>query len=170
MSRLCFKNSELGEQDDNTNITNLNAFALTAREGRTREPLDILGGETLVKLTNTDTNGAAAIFHQTLPPEAGPPLHRHSREDEWFYVLDGEITAEIDGDRTVLREGGSAFAPRGTAHTIHDFGDASEKFSKLEWTSITCIPRAHRARRQTACQLPSMAICCKSCLGPPFRT
>lgn len=31
-----------------TNIANLNAFALTAREGRTREPLDILRGETLV--------------------------------------------------------------------------------------------------------------------------
>jgi uncharacterized cupin superfamily protein len=103
----------------------MNAFVLTAREGRTREPLDILGGETLVKLTNTDTNGAAAIFHQTLPPRSGPPLHRHSREDEWFYVLDGEITVEIDGERTVLREGGSAFAPRGTAHTIHNFGDAS---------------------------------------------
>jgi quercetin dioxygenase-like cupin family protein len=96
--------------------TTLNAFALTAREGRTREPLDILGEEVLVKLTNGDSNGAAAIFYQTVAPKAGPPLHRHSREDEWFYVLDGKITLEIDGERTVL-EGGVRFrAPRDRTH------------------------------------------------------
>jgi hypothetical protein len=68
-----------------TNLTtNLNAFALAARQGLTPEPLDILGAEVLVKLTNTDTNGAAAIFHLTAPPMSGPPVHRHSREDEWF--------------------------------------------------------------------------------------
>jgi uncharacterized cupin superfamily protein len=61
----------------------------------------------LVKLTNADTNGAAAIFYQTAPPMSGPRLHRHSREDEWFYVLDGEITVEIDGQRTILHPGGS---------------------------------------------------------------
>jgi uncharacterized cupin superfamily protein len=97
--------------------TTLNAFALTAREGRAREPLDILGVEVLVKLTNADSDGTAAIFYQTVPPMWGPPLHRHSREDEWFYVLDGEITVEVDGQRTVLQAGGSAYAPRGTAHT-----------------------------------------------------
>ena len=35
-----------------------------------------------MKLTNADSNGAAAIFYQTMPPKWGPPLHRHSREDE----------------------------------------------------------------------------------------
>ena len=77
-----------------------------------------------MKLTNADTNGAAAVFHLTVPPMSGPPRHRHSREDEWFYVLDGEITAEIDGQRSVLHAGGSGFASRGTAHTFQNFGDA----------------------------------------------
>lgn len=90
-----------------THTTGLNAFALTAREGRTPEPLDILGGTVLVKLTNADSDGADAIFHQTVPPTAGPPLRRHSHEDEWFYVLEGEITVEIDGQRTVAQAGGS---------------------------------------------------------------
>jgi len=49
----------------------LGAFALTAREGRTREPLEILGEEVLVKLTNADSDGATAIFYQTVPPKAG---------------------------------------------------------------------------------------------------
>jgi mannose-6-phosphate isomerase-like protein (cupin superfamily) len=108
-----------------TNSTSLNAFTLAARQGRTGEPLDILGAEVVVKLTNDDTNGAAAVFHLTVPPMSGPPLHRHSREDEWFYLLDGEVTAEIDGQRTVLYAVGSAFASRGTAHTYQNFGAAT---------------------------------------------
>jgi len=103
----------------------VNSFALTAREGRTREPLDILGAEVLVKLSNADSNGAAVIFYQTAPPQSGPPLHRHSREDEWFYVLDGEITAETDGQRSVLHAGGCAFGQRGTVHAFQNFGTAT---------------------------------------------
>jgi len=102
----------------------LNPFTLAAGEGRTPEPLDILGEAVLVKLTNDDINGAAAIFHLTVPPMSGPPVHRHSREDEWFYVLGGEITAKINDRQIVLDAGGSAFAPRGIVHTYQNFGDA----------------------------------------------
>jgi len=110
-----------------TQTDNLVAFALGAHGGRTECPLDILGTEVLVKLSSTDTNGAAVVFHQDVPAMSGPPLHRHSREDEWFYILDGEITFEIDGQRTDLHTGGSAFAPRGTAHTFKNFRDSPGK-------------------------------------------
>jgi mannose-6-phosphate isomerase-like protein (cupin superfamily) len=99
----------------------LAAFTLSAGESRTPHPLNILGSKILVKLSDADTRGAAAVFHQIVPPLAGPPLHRHSCEDEWFYVMDGEITIEVDGDRQVLYAGGSAFAPRGTAHSFRNF-------------------------------------------------
>jgi mannose-6-phosphate isomerase-like protein (cupin superfamily) len=105
----------------------LHSFALSAPEGRTAEPLDILGEQVLVKLAAADVNGAVAIFQQTVHPMSGPPLHRHSREDEWFYVLDGEITLEVDHRRTILYTGGSAFAPRGTAHTFKNFRDRTAR-------------------------------------------
>jgi len=108
-----------------TQSNRLNSFALKPGHARTAEPLDILGEEVLVKLTDADTNGAAAIFHLTVPPMSGPPLHRHSREDEWFYVLQGRITAEINGQQVVLDAGGSGFASRGTVHTFQNFGDAT---------------------------------------------
>jgi quercetin dioxygenase-like cupin family protein len=108
-----------------THNNGLNAFTLAAGHGRTPEPLDILGQEVLVKLTNGDTNGAAAVFHLTVPRMSGPPLHRHSREDEWFYVLDGEITAETDGQRSVLHRGGCAFGRRGTVRAFQNFGTAT---------------------------------------------
>ena|SRR5215469_13905675 len=77
-----------------TQTTALIAFALAASEGRTTLPLNILGTEVSVKLANADTDGAAAIFRHAVAPMSGPPLHRHSREDEWFYVLRGEIPGD----------------------------------------------------------------------------
>ena len=111
-----------------TQSITLKSFALAAEEGRTRQPLNILGGtEMLVKLTNDDTDGTVAISHENVPPMAGPPLHRHSREDEWFYVLEGRITVQVDGQQTILRAGGSAFAARGTVHTYQNFGPTAAR-------------------------------------------
>src|SRR5215470_7029487 len=96
----------------------LNAFSVAPGSGRSPKPLNFLGHDVCVKLANADTNGALALFEHPVPPMGGPPLHRHSREDEWFYVLDGEITLQVDGERMVLPAGGSALAPRGTAHSF----------------------------------------------------
>lgn len=92
--------------------------------GRTPAPLNVLGTPVLVKLLSDDTGGHASMFHITAPPLSGPPLHRHAREDEWFYVLEGRITAEVDGRRVELAPGDSVFLPRGTAHTYQNFTDA----------------------------------------------
>ncbi|HTW22468.1 MAG TPA: cupin domain-containing protein [Candidatus Baltobacteraceae bacterium] len=98
-------------------------FALSARQGRTRAPLELHGTSVLVKLASADTGSVASVVHATIPPMAGPPLHRHTREDEWFYVLKGEITLEFDGQRILLHPGDCAFSPRGVAHAFQNFGD-----------------------------------------------
>jgi mannose-6-phosphate isomerase-like protein (cupin superfamily) len=84
----------------------------------------VLGAPTSIKLAGTDCGDRLAIVHVTVPRLAGPPLHRHSREDEWFYVLDGEITWVIDGRRLSGGPGTAAFAARGTTHTFQNFGSA----------------------------------------------
>ena len=45
-----------------------------------------------------------------------PPLHVHHRDDETFYVLDGEITLFVGDQRITLVEGQAALAPRGVPH------------------------------------------------------
>lgn len=104
-----------------------NSFILGEAEGRTPEPLDILGQATLVKLASSDTGGEVAVFHLTVPPMSGPPLHRHSREDEWFYVLEGVMTIEVDGVRKTVKTGDSAFAMRGTVHAFQNFSQETGK-------------------------------------------
>lgn len=84
-----------------------------------------------MKVAHTDAHGAVAIFRHPVKPMSAPPLHRHSREDEWFYVLDGEITLEIDGSRTILHSGDSAYSPRGTAHAYQNFGNTTAEIMTL---------------------------------------
>lgn len=60
------------------------------------------------------------INHVTLAPGAVSALfHRHSRQDEWIYVLSGELTLVHDGGEMVLGAGMCAGFPRnGTAHQL----------------------------------------------------
>lgn len=66
-----------------------------------------------------------AVVSLTVPKFSGPLLHRHSREDEWFYVLEGQLTWQVDGRRFTGGAGSSAFAPRGTVHTFQNFHDGT---------------------------------------------
>lgn len=103
------------------------SLLLGPQDHRSTEPLDVLGAPGLIKLAGKDTNDAVAVVYQTTPKLAGPPLHRHSREDEWFYVIDGELVFEVDGQRFNAGAGASAFAPRGSVHTFQNFRDEAAR-------------------------------------------
>jgi quercetin dioxygenase-like cupin family protein len=98
-------------------------FTLSARAGRTAAPLNIVGEETLVKVSPADSGGLLAAFHLVAPPMSGPPRHVHTREDEWFYVLDGELIFELDGERHAVGAGGSVWLRRGVVHAYQNFTD-----------------------------------------------
>ena len=101
----------------------LKTLLLGPEDYRLGAPLEILGEPGLIKLAGDDTGNAVSIIQFTAPKFSGPPLHRLDREDEWFYVLDGELTWEIDGQRYTGVAGASVFIPRGTVHTYQNFRD-----------------------------------------------
>ena len=68
--------------------------------------------------TGEDTDGRYALFEAVVGPGGGPPPHVHSREEEGFYVLDGEITFTVNGERVVARPGTFANMPVGTPHAV----------------------------------------------------
>jgi|SRR5215469_2694481 len=68
-------------------------------QGRTPSPLNAVGEDLLVKAAGADTMQQFAFFHLTVPNMSGPPLHVHTREDELFYVLDGELVFKIADQR-----------------------------------------------------------------------
>jgi mannose-6-phosphate isomerase-like protein (cupin superfamily) len=67
-----------------------------------------------LKASQHSTGGALSVFETTV--EGGPPLHVHDREDECFYVLDGELTVRCGGDAFDAPAGSFVFLPRGRPH------------------------------------------------------
>ena len=77
---------------------------LAAAESRS---IWVIGDRYTIKCDGNDTSGAFVLVEAVVPPGNGPPPHIHSREDEAFYILEGELQfhAEISarssrGDRT----------------------------------------------------------------------
>jgi quercetin dioxygenase-like cupin family protein len=80
--------------------------------------LHVLGDQVLVKLTGQDTNGQFALTEQWNEPGTGIPPHRHLREDETFFVLEGRVEFVVGETTTTVEPGGLAYAPRGLAHSF----------------------------------------------------
>lgn len=74
-----------------------------------------------MKVSAGDADGQLAAFHLVAPPLSGRPRRVHSREDEWFYVLEGELVFEIEGTRHTVGAGGSVWLRRGVVHAYHNF-------------------------------------------------
>jgi mannose-6-phosphate isomerase-like protein (cupin superfamily) len=75
-----------------------------------------------LKATSDKTDGSLGFVEATVPPGGGPIAHAHSRCDEAFYILDGELEI-LDGGRTfIARTGDFVFVPRGIRHRFKNTG------------------------------------------------
>jgi len=68
--------------------------------------------------TGEDTNGQFALQEQVGRKGNVPPPHIHHREDETFYVLEGEMTFSIGGQTIKATPGTMVFAPRDVVHSF----------------------------------------------------
>jgi mannose-6-phosphate isomerase-like protein (cupin superfamily) len=86
--------------------------------------LDANGGErlvfgdvtVLVRASAETTRGAFTVIEE-LPPMVDTPLHVHAKEDEMFYVLEGEHIVQCGDQEFNLGPGGVVFLPRGIPHS-----------------------------------------------------
>ena len=77
-----------------------------------------------IKATAADTGGQMTIVEVTEHPGAEAPLHVHHRDDEGFWILEGDVTFEV-GDETIRAGAGDyVFGPRDIPHrfTVGDRG------------------------------------------------
>ena len=84
-------------------------------EGRT---IAVVGDVYRFLATGEDTNGKYALWEAVVPPGGGPPSHVHSREEEGFYILEGEITFLVGEQRLVAGPGMFGNMPVGTPHAF----------------------------------------------------
>lgn len=101
------------------------AIIRTPTQGRT---VAVVGDVYRFLATGDDTNGKYALWEALVPPGGGPPPHVHSREEEGFYILEGEITFTIGDKRLLASAGMFANMPVGTPHS---FKNESGKPAKI---------------------------------------
>ena len=92
----------------------------TPPQGRT---IAVVGDVYRFLATGEDTNGKYALFEALVGQGGGPPPHVYSREEEGFYVLEGEITFTVNGERIVATAGMFANMPVGTPHSFKNEND-----------------------------------------------
>lgn len=88
---------------------------------------DILGAVTRVRdrfiIDRHVSGGGFSLVEHLIPPHAlVAPLHRHSREDEYSFVLEGRVGAHFEGEEVVGSAGDLIFKPRGEWHTFWNAG------------------------------------------------
>ena len=102
-------------------LTQLSALFRAPGSGPT---LDVLGVTHSYKAMASDTGQQFSVWESIVPPGCGAPAHTHTREDEAFYVLSGELLVEVEGAADPLRLGAGAFlfAPRHRRHGYRNVG------------------------------------------------
>jgi mannose-6-phosphate isomerase-like protein (cupin superfamily) len=85
-----------------------------ASDGNT---LNVLGMPLRFLCDAQDTNGAWSLMEEDIPIGHGPPPHRHDW-DEAYYVIEGALDFEMDGELVRIGRGDFVNLPRNTVHAF----------------------------------------------------
>jgi quercetin dioxygenase-like cupin family protein len=78
-------------------------------------------------VTGAESGGAYFAMEALVPPGGGPPPHIHSREDETFYLLEGEIRFTLGEETVTAGPGDFVNVPRGTVHCFTNAGSETAR-------------------------------------------
>jgi quercetin dioxygenase-like cupin family protein len=124
-----------------------------------------------VLLPSEQSNDAVGIVALTVPPGwDGPPLHHHGF-DEAFYVLEGELTFQLDAELRTAGPGELVFAPRGAIHTLANLSEGRARYVLVctpgEFTSY--FERLSRPASTSASPSPDKPYPSTIVVGPTIR-
>ena len=105
---------------DTSQVLTLKPRAVARDKGEARWWFSCLA---VLKATAADTGGQLTIVEVTEPPGAEGPLHVHHREDEGFWLLEGDATFEVGGTIIEAHAGDYVFGPRDIPHRYRVGGD-----------------------------------------------
>jgi len=116
-----------------------------------------------VCLSGADTGGAFCLLEISLAPGMAVPRHTHTREDESYYVLSGELEVIVEDKVFVLRGGDSLIAPRDIPHQIRNSGSTENHYLLIfspsgfeEFIMATGVPAPDNADAPT--EPPAVAV------------
>ena len=71
------------------------------------------------------------VEHPMSPWALAAPLHRHTREDEYSFVLEGNVGALLGDDVIIGKPGDFIFKPRNQWHTFWNAGDTRARILEI---------------------------------------
>jgi mannose-6-phosphate isomerase-like protein (cupin superfamily) len=96
------------------------APAVKYRPNPKRYYFDVALGSIL--LSGKDTGGAYCLLDLSVAPGLGVPRHTHTREDEAYFVVSGELKAIVGDEGFTLKAGDTLMAPRNIPHQLRNSG------------------------------------------------
>ncbi len=143
--------------DSNCDLTQLSPLWRAPDTGPT---LDVLGVTHAYKVMANDTGHQFSVWESIVPPGAGAPAHTHTREDEAFYVLRGEVLVEVEGAADPLRlgPGGFLFAPRNRRHGYRNIGTVAARLLvfAMPGAGLDCMFATLDAASKRSEQMPAI--------------
>jgi len=116
-----------------------------------------------VCLSGKATGGAYCLLEVGLAPGMAVPRHTHTREDEVYFVLAGELEATVGEEIFVLQPGDTLLAPRDVPHQLRNSGTSENHFLLVfspsgfeEFISATAVPAPDNAVAPT--EPPKVAV------------
>ena len=92
-------------------------------------PIGPLG---LIKLSGAQTGGSFSLVEHPLEPgRLVAPMHTHRHEDEYSFVLEGELMAQIGTEVVTAPAGALILKPRGIPHTVWNATAQSARFLEI---------------------------------------
>jgi quercetin dioxygenase-like cupin family protein len=75
--------------------------------------------------------GFALVEHPMSPHALGSPLHRHTHEDEYTYVLEGHVGIQLEDEVVHAQAGDMVFKPRGQWHAFWNAGEEPARILEI---------------------------------------
>jgi mannose-6-phosphate isomerase-like protein (cupin superfamily) len=97
----------------------------------------VLAGVVMKRLVSGEqTEGAFCLFENRTDGQTATPIHVHADDDETVYVIEGQLTAVVDGDARTLSPGESIFLKRGIPHQLMNPGNHTARYILIGTPSL----------------------------------
>jgi quercetin dioxygenase-like cupin family protein len=94
--------------------------------------LSVAGDPFLCKALGADTDNDWSLFEATVMPGSFVPDHRHDGFEESFYILEGELEMQMNGESMTVSKGHFIKVPKGAIHGYRNTSGHEAKY--LTWT------------------------------------
>jgi mannose-6-phosphate isomerase-like protein (cupin superfamily) len=71
---------------------------------------------------------ALSVIEERMPPGTSEVRHHHQKANQFFYVLRGVLSIEVDGNESVLSPGQGLYVPAGDVHNVRNRASADAEF------------------------------------------